>query len=94
MKQAKAVAWKMHNSMPQWRLLSCIDLLCNGAEVAVCTLAQIMGGVMEVSKTSTTSTASVACAQDPGISFYIGDSAAPEVSRTDVDVSSKSILCT
>ena len=52
------------------------------------TLAQIMGGVMEASTTSTTSVASAVsaqsqaasgAAQDQGTSFYIGDSAKPDV---------------
>ena len=52
------------------------------AEVATRTLAEIVGGVMEVSKASTTSAASATPVQKATGSFYIGDSDEQEASGT------------
>ena len=64
------------------------------AEAAARSLAELMGGVMEVSKSSKAETSSTTSAKGAGTSFFIGDSDAPDEQETTmVDSDTNASVC-
>ena len=60
-------------------------LLAEVAEAAARTLAELVGGVMDVSKSSKAETSPTAPAQSAGVTFFIGDSDAQEKQEASAD---------